>query len=273
MSVFLEAGATSVLRRENKPTNSSESPELESIESKEDMRMQVHRDPTSVEMDYILVTEEENMPSTKESDFVFQDAVVPGQTESNEGFSQSPLDTFQSISIINKREDQSACGAEWDLDEKSSSVVPQKLEDERESGERFGQDEGWIILCQNEVCDISSVEISAESEKPKFESGHGGKIAETAGGQESTLETQAEFQVETSFTELFEHKSCSSFHELSTKDDSLDITRTHAFVLQVGDARETNNQQELGNNTFTEQELKEEAVLLNNERKLSEKSG
>uniref|UniRef100_G1MRA2 Prune homolog 2 with BCH domain n=1 Tax=Meleagris gallopavo TaxID=9103 RepID=G1MRA2_MELGA len=230
-----EAGATSVLRRENKPTNSSESPELESIESKEDMRMQVHRDPTSVEMDYILVTEEENMPSTKESDFVFQDAVVPGQTESNEGFSQSPLDTFQSISIINKREDQSACGAEWDLDEKSSSVVPQKLEDERESGERFGQDEGWIILCQNEVCDISSVEISAESEKPKFESGHGGKIAETAGGQESTLETQAEFQ--------------------------------------VGDARETNNQQELGNNTFTEQELKEEAVLLNNERKLSEKSG
>lgn len=216
LSVFLEADANSVLRRENKPRNSSESPELESTESKEDMRMQVHRDPASVEMDYILVTEEENMPSARESDFVFQEAVVPGQTESNEGFSRSPLDTFQSISIINEREDQSACGAEWDLDEKSSSVVvPQKLEDERESGERFGQDEGWIILGQNEVCDISSGEISAESEMPKFESGHCGKVAETAGGQESTPETQVEFQVETSFTKSFEHKSCASFDALS----------------------------------------------------------
>ncbi|XP_052556711.1 protein prune homolog 2 isoform X1 [Tympanuchus pallidicinctus] len=232
-----ETGATSVLRRENKPRNSSESPELESTESKEDMRMQVHRDPASVEMDYILVTEEENVPSARESDFVFQEAVVPGQIESNEGFSRSPLDTFQSISIINEREDQSACGAEWDLDERSSSVVPQKLEDERESGERFGQDEGWIILGQNEVCDISSGEISAESEMPKFESGHCGKVAETAEGKEST-ETQVEFQ----------------------EDDG-------------NGAWETNNQQELGNNTFTEQELKEESVLLNSERKLSEKSG
>ncbi|XP_031458240.1 protein prune homolog 2 isoform X1 [Phasianus colchicus] len=233
-----EAGSTSVLRRENKPRNSSESPELESTESKEDMRMQVHRDPTSVEMDYILVTEEENMPSARESDFVFQEAVVPGQTESNEGFSQSPLDTFQSISIINEREDQSACGATWDLNEKSSSVLPQKLEDERESGERFGQDEGWIILGQNEVCDISPVEISSESEMPKFESGHSGKAETATLGQESSLETQAEFQV----------------------DDG-------------NGAWETNNQQELGNSTFTEQELKEEAVLLNSERKLSEKSG
>ncbi|XP_040512517.1 protein prune homolog 2 isoform X5 [Gallus gallus] len=233
-----EAGTTSLLRREDKPRNSSESPELESTESKEDMRMKVHGDPTSVEMDYIVVTEEENMPSARESDFVFQEAVVPGQTESNEGFSPGPLDTFQSISVINEREDQSAHGTEWDLDEKNSSVVPQKLEDERGSGERFGQDEGWIILGQNEVSDVSSVEISAESEMPEFESGHSGKITETAVVEESTLETRAEFQV----------------------DDG-------------NGAWETNDQQKLGNNTLTEQELKEEAVVLNSERKLSEKSG
>lgn len=238
MSVFLEAGTTSLLRREDKPRNSSESPELESTESKEDMRMKVHGDPTSVEMDYIVVTEEENMPSARESDFVFQEAVVPGQTESNEGFSPGPLDTFQSISVINEREDQSAHGTEWDLDEKNSSVVPQKLEDERGSGERFGQDEGWIILGQNEVSDVSSVEISAESEMPEFESGHSGKITETAVVEESTLETRAEFQV----------------------DDG-------------NGAWETNDQQKLGNNTLTEQELKEEAVVLNSERKLIEKSG
>ncbi|POI30499.1 hypothetical protein CIB84_005751 [Bambusicola thoracicus] len=271
-----EAGTTSLLRRENKPRNSSESPELKSTEDKEDMRMQVHRDLTSVEMDYIVVTEEENMPSARESDFVFQEAAVPGETESNEDFSSGPLDTFQSISVINGREDQSARGAEWDLDEKNSSVVPQKLEDERGSGERFGQDEGWIILGQNEVSDVSSVEISAESEMPKFESGHSGKVPETAVVQESTLETQAEFQVETSFPKSFEHESCPSFDALSTEDDSLDIRRTHAFVLQVDDgngAQETNDQQKLGNNTVTVQELKEEAVVLNSERKLSEKSG
>ncbi|XP_021236351.1 protein prune homolog 2 isoform X2 [Numida meleagris] len=233
-----EAGTTSLLRRENKPRNSSESPELESTESKEDMRMQVHRDPTLVEMDYFLVTEEENIPSARESDFVFQEADVPEQTESNEGFSPGSLDTFQSISIINEREDQSSCGAEWDLDEKNSSVVPQKLEDERESEERFGQDEGWIILGQNEVSDVSSVEISAESEVPKFESGHPGKVPETAVMQQLTVDTQAEFQV----------------------DDG-------------NGAWETNSQQKLGNNTAKEQELKEEAVLLSSERKLSEKSG
>ncbi|OXB81711.1 UNVERIFIED_CONTAM: hypothetical protein H355_010272 [Colinus virginianus] len=228
-----ETGTNSQSRREN----SSESPESESTESKKNMRMQVHRDPTSVEMDYIIVTEEENTPSARESDFVFQEADIPEKTESNEDFSPGSLDTFQSISIINERSDQSACGAVWNLDEKNSSV-PQKLEDERGSEERFGQDEDWIILGQNEVSDVSSVGVSAESEMAKFESRHSGKVPETAVVQESALDTQAEFQV----------------------DDG-------------NGAGKTNSQQKFGNNTATEQELKEEAVLLGSERKLSEKSG
>ncbi|XP_040396877.1 protein prune homolog 2 isoform X1 [Cygnus olor] len=239
-----DAGADSLLCRKNKPRNSSESPELESTESKEDVRIQVHRDPTSLDMDYILVTEEENTPSekdileTKESDFAFQEANVADQTELRERISPGSLDTFQPISVINKREDQSVCETEWDLDEKSSSVVPQKVDDERRSQESCGQDEGWIILGQNEVSDVSPAEISAESEMTKPGSGHSGKELEAATLQELILDTQAESQV------------------------------------AGGDAQsEANSQQSLGNNIATEQEIKEETVFLNTERKLSQKSG
>lgn len=56
----------------------------------------------------------------------------------------------------------------------------------------------------------------------------------------------------------------------------MNITRIHAFVLQVagGDAQsEANSQQSLENNITTEQEIKEETVFLNTERKLSQESG
>lgn len=282
MPFILEAGTDSLLCREKKLRNSSESPELESTESKEDVRIQVYRDPASLDMDYILVTEEENVPSekdmleTKESDFAFQEANVAEQTELHERISPGSLDTFQPISIINKREDQSVCETEWDLDEKRSSVVPQKVDDERRSQESCGQDEGWIILGQNEVSDVSPAEISAESEVPKTGSGHSGKELEAAIVQELILDTQAESQVEISFPKAFEYEGCSPLDGLSTEDESMNITRIHAFVLQVagGDAQsEANSQQSLENNITTEQEIKEETVFLNTERKLSQESG
>ncbi|NXU25579.1 PRUN2 protein, partial [Thalassarche chlororhynchos] len=278
-----EAGTESLLRRENKLRNSSESPELKSTEGKEDVRMQVHQDPTSLEMDYILVTEEENIPSTKdtlernESDFVFQEANVAEQTESHEGFSPSSLDTFQPISITNEREDHSVCGTEWDsvhLEEKSSSVVPQKLNDERRSQEGCGQDEGWIILGQNEVSDISPEEISAKSEMPKSGSGHSGEEPAAVAAHELILDTQAEFHVETPLQKSFEHEGCFPLDRLTTKDESLGITGTHVLQVVGGDgAWEANSQQRLGNNVATEQEMKEETVPLNSERELSQKSG
>ncbi|XP_010071659.1 PREDICTED: protein prune homolog 2, partial [Pterocles gutturalis] len=241
-----EAGADSLLHRENTPRNSSEIPELKSTEGKEDVRMQVHRDPASLEMDYVLVTEEENIPSAKdtierhESDFAFQEGDVAKQTESHEGFSPGSLDTFLPISITNEREDRSVCGTEWDsvhLEEKSSSVVPQRLDDER-SQESCGQDEGWIILGQNEVSDKSPEEISAESEMPKSESGHSGKELAAVVAQKLILDTGAEFQ------------------------------------LVGGDgAWEANSEQRLRSNVATDQEMKEETVLLNREKELSQKSG
>ncbi|XP_074712266.1 protein prune homolog 2 isoform X1 [Strix uralensis] len=242
-----EAGTDSLLCRENKLRNSSESPELKSTEGKEDVKMQVHQDPASLEMDYILVTEEENTPPRKDtlerdrSDSAFQKANVAGQTESHEGFSRGSLDTFQPISITGEREDHSVCGTEWDsvhLEEKTYSVVPQKLDDERRSQESCGQDEDWIILGQNEVSDISPEEISAESDMPKTGPGHSGEELAAIVAQELIPDTQAEFQ-----------------------------------VVGGDGGWEANYQQVLRNNIATEQEMKEEMVLFNSERELSQKSG
>ncbi|XP_075267430.1 protein prune homolog 2 isoform X3 [Opisthocomus hoazin] len=242
-----EAGTDFLLLREKKLRNSTESLELKSTEGKEDVRMQVHRDTASLEMDYILVTEEGNTPSRKdtlernESDFTFQEANVAEQTEAHEGFSPGTLDTFQPLSITNERGDHSVYGTEWDsvhIQEKSSSVLPQKPDGERRSQESCGQDEGWIILGENEVSDISPEEISAESEMPKSGSGHSSKELAAVVTQELILDTQAEFQAD------------------------------------GGDgAWEANSQQRLGNNVTTEQEMKEETVLLNSERELTQKSG
>ncbi|XP_063175658.1 protein prune homolog 2 isoform X2 [Chroicocephalus ridibundus] len=279
-----EAGTDSLLCRENKPRNSSESPELRSAEGKEDVRMQVHRDPASLEMDYILVSEEENTTLTKdtlernESDFAFQEANVAEQTESHEDFSPGSLDTFQPISITNEREDHSVSGTEWDsvhLEEKSS-VVPQKLDDERRSQESHGQDEDWIILGQNEVSEEiqSPEEISAETEMPKSGSGHSGEELTGVVAKESILDTVAEFQVETPLQKSFEHEGYSSSGSLTTKNESSGIAGTHVLQVVGGDgAGEANSQQRLGNNVATEQEMKEETMLLNRERESSQKSG
>lgn len=283
MPVLLEAGTDSLLCRENKPRNSSESPELKNTEGKEDVRMQVHRDTTSLESDYILVTEKENIPSTEdtfernESDFAFQEANVAEQTESHKGFSPGSLDTFQPISITNEREDHSVCGPERDsihLEEKSSSVARQKLDDERRSRESSGQDEGWIILGQNEVSDISPEEIAAESEMPQAGSRYSDEELAAVETQELILDAPAEFQVEATLQKPFEHGGYSPSDSLTTENESLAIAGT--CVLQVvggDDTWEANSRQTLGNNVATEQEMKEEMVLLNSERGLSQISG
>ncbi|KAM9250896.1 protein prune homolog 2 isoform 2-T2 [Cariama cristata] len=277
-----EAGIDSLLCRENKLRN-SDSPELKSTEGKEDVRMQAHEDSASLEMDYIIVTAEKNIPSTKhtlernKSDFAFQEANVAEQKESHEGFSLSSLDTFQPISITNEREDHSVCGTEWDsvhLEEKGSSVVPQKLDEERRSQESCAQDEGWIVLGQNEVSDISPEEIPAKSKMPKSESGYSGEELTTVVALELIPDTRTEFQVETPLQKSFEHEGCSPSDSLTTEDESWGIAGTHVLQVVGSDgAWEADFQQRLRNTIVTEQEMKEETVLLNSERELSQKSG
>ncbi|XP_062455786.1 protein prune homolog 2 [Rhea pennata] len=278
-----DEAATDPLYRKSKLRNSSESPELRSAEDKEDMRTQVHRDQTSLEMDYILITGEENTPSregtleAKGSDFAFQEVNVAEQTESHEGFSPGSLDTFQPISVINGREDQCVWGSEWDsvnLAERSSSVMPQKLDDERKLPENCGQDEDWIVLGQNELSVISPEEVSARLETPKSGSGHSGKELELVVAQESILDIQAEFQLEDPLHKSSEFGECSALDHLSTEDEN--FTRADVLMLQVvgGDGVwEANSQQRLRNNVVTVQEMEEETMFLNSERKLRQKSG
>ncbi|NWH59046.1 PRUN2 protein, partial [Geococcyx californianus] len=272
-----DAGTDSFLCWENKLRNSSQSPQLKSTETKEDVRLEVHRDPASLEMDYILATEEENIPSRNESDFAFQEANVAKQTESHEGFSLASLDTFQPVSITNEREDSSVCGTKWDsvhLEDKSSSVVPQKLDEERRSQESSGQDVGWIILGQNEISGIAPEETSADSEMPKSGYGHSGKELAAIVAQELIPNTQAEFQVETPLQESFEHEGCSPSDSMTAEDKSLRIAGTCVLQVVDGDGSgEANSQQRLRNNVATEQEMKKERELLNHERELSQRSG
>ncbi|NXA16381.1 PRUN2 protein, partial [Sapayoa aenigma] len=278
----LDAGTASLLCRENKLRNSSESPELESTKGKEDMRMQVLQDPASLEMDYILVAEGENIPSTKdtpkrsESDSAFQEANVAKQTEFHEGFSLGSLDTFLPISIRNESKNHTVCGSGWDsghLEEQCSSVVSRRLYGERRSQKSCGQDEGWIILDQNEVSDISPEEISAKSEMPKSSSGHPDEELAAVITQEWILDTWTEFQAETPLQKSSEREGCSS-DSLTTEDKSSGIAGTCVLQVVGGDgAWESNSQRRLGNNIATEQEMKEETVLLNSDRELSQKSG
>ncbi|NXQ64040.1 PRUN2 protein, partial [Anthoscopus minutus] len=261
-----EAGTGSLLCREEKPRNSPKSPELECTESKEDVRMQVF--PASLEMDYILVTEEENMPATNYTverskiNFAFQ--------ESHEDVSPGSMDTFQPSSVSNESKDPLDCGTGWDavhLDEKNSSAVPQKLDGERKSQESCGQDEGWIILGQNEVSDLSPEEISAVTDVPKSESGHLGEELASTVAQELILDTWTEFQVETPLQKSFEYESGSPSDILTAEN-----VRTSELQVVDGDSIwEGDFQQRLGNNVATEQEMKEETVLLNSDRELNQK--
>ncbi|NXQ16657.1 PRUN2 protein, partial [Peucedramus taeniatus] len=267
-----EAGTDSLICREEKLRNYHKSPELESTDSKEDVRMQVL--PASLEMDYILVTEEENTPATNDTlergkiNFAFQ--------ESHEGFSPGSLDAFLAISISNESKDHLVCGTGWDavhLEEKNSFAVPQKLDGERKSQESCGQDEGWIILGQSEVSDISPEEISAKTETPKSGSEHPGEELASVVAQESILDTWTEFQVETPLQKSFEHESCSSSDGLTAENVSLGIAGTSELQVVDGNSTwEANSQQRLRNHVATEQEVREKTVLLNSDRELNQKS-
>ncbi|XP_066195609.1 protein prune homolog 2 isoform X2 [Sylvia atricapilla] len=269
-----EAVSDSLVGREEKPRNSPKSPELKSTESKEDVRMQaVH--PASVEVDYILVTEEENTPAVNDTlerskiNFTFQ--------ESHEGLSPGSFDTFQPISISNETKDCPVCRTGWDsvhLEEKNSSAVPQKLDGERKSQESCGQDEGWIILDQNEVSDISPEEIFAKTEMAKSGSGHPAEELASVVAQELILDTWTEFQVETPLQKSFEHEGCSPSDGLTAENVSLGVAGTSELQVVGGDSTwEANSQQRLVHNVATENEMKEETVLLNSNRELNKKSG
>ncbi|XP_053788450.1 protein prune homolog 2 isoform X2 [Vidua chalybeata] len=109
---------------------------------------------------------------------------------------------------------------------------------------------------------------------PKSGSGHPGEELASVVVQELILDTCTEFQVETPLQKYFEHESWSSSCGLASENVSLGIAGTSEFQVVGGDRTwEANSQQRLGNNVATEQEVKEETVLLNSDRELNQKSG
>ncbi|XP_057899641.1 protein prune homolog 2 isoform X4 [Melospiza georgiana] len=88
------------------------------------------------------------------------------------------------------------------------------------------------------------------------------------------LDTWPEFQVETPLQKSFEHESCSPSDGLSAENVSSGIAGTSELQVVCGDSTwEANSQQRLGNNVATEQEMKEEMVLLSSDRELNQKLG
>uniref|UniRef100_A0A674K4S4 Protein prune homolog 2 n=1 Tax=Terrapene triunguis TaxID=2587831 RepID=A0A674K4S4_9SAUR len=277
--------ASDSLYTEGNGRNSTESPELTSTESKEDMRTWVNKDQTALEMDYILVTAEENgsvkkdILETKESDFVFQEANVAEQTESHEAFSAGSSDMFQSISIINESKEQSFLSSEWGslhLAEKSPSVLPQRLGDEKRSPESPVQDHGWTVLGKNETSDISPEEISSRTETMDSGSGHSVKELETVLDQELIHDKQSGVQLKKTPHKSFEQEEYSPLDSLMREDKNSSIIRTDALLLQVVGGHgiwEVHSQQHPGDGMVTEQEMEEETEFLNSERELNRVSG
>uniref|UniRef100_A0A674K842 Prune homolog 2 with BCH domain n=1 Tax=Terrapene triunguis TaxID=2587831 RepID=A0A674K842_9SAUR len=267
--------ASDSLYTEGNGRNSTESPELTSTESKEDMRTWVNKDQTALEMDYILVTAEENgsvkkdILETKESDFVFQEANVAEQTESHEAFSAGSSDMFQSISIINESKEQSFL-------KKSPSVLPQRLGDEKRSPESPVQDHGWTVLGKNETSDISPEEISSRTETMDSGSGHSVKELETVLDQELIHDKQSGVQLKKTPHKSFEQEEYSPLDSLMREDKNSSIIRTDALLLQVVGGHgiwEVHSQQHPGDGMVTEQEMEEETEFLNSERELNRVSG
>lgn len=263
MPVLLETGIDSLLCWEEKLRNSPKSPELESTERKEDVSMQVL--PASLEMDYTLVTEEENTPATN---YILERSKINfAVQESHEDFSPGSLDTFQPISISNEIKDHLVCGTVH-LEEKNSSAVPEKLDGEKKSQEGCGQDDGWIILGRNEVRGLSPEEISAETG-----SGHPDEELTSVVAQELVHDTWTEFEVEAPLQKSFEHESCSPLDGLTAENVSSSMARTSELQVAGGDSTwEANSQQGLGSNVATKQEIKEKTVLLNSDREFNQKS-
>uniref|UniRef100_A0A8C8SWZ0 Protein prune homolog 2 n=1 Tax=Pelusios castaneus TaxID=367368 RepID=A0A8C8SWZ0_9SAUR len=251
-----------------KERNSTESPELISTKSREDMRTQVKKDQTAREMDYILFTAEENISvkdilGTKESDFAFQEANVAEQTESHETFSAGSLDMFQSISMINESKDQSFLSTECNSFHLRSPESP-------------GQDHSWLVLGQNEVRDISPEEISSRTETMDSGSGHSVKELEIVLDQESIHDTQAGVQLERSLHKSFEQEEYSPLDSLTRQDSNSGIIRTDALLLQVAGAHgnwKVHSQQHPGDGLATEQDMEEETEFLNSARELNRVSG
>ncbi|XP_053148119.1 protein prune homolog 2 isoform X9 [Hemicordylus capensis] len=259
------------LSSEGKECKSTDNPDMIRTGIREDIKLKETEDQSSLEMDYVLVTDEENVSLrkdilvTRESNFTSQEATsVAEQTDSLETFSADSSDTFQSISIINESEGQSALATEWDsfyLAEKSSAVVPQTLEDEKKSPRSPVQDQEWTMVGQNGVDDISPEENCSRTGTIESLSRHSVKELEDVLSQELICEAQAGTRLERS-----PHKS------LEQEEKNSHNAVTDALLFQVvagGGELDVHSQQHPGGGMIVDQEMEDETQFVGSERELS----
>lgn len=243
--------------------------------SKEYATLKGAEDHSLLEMDYVLITGEENgslrkdISVTREGNFTAQEAsAVAEQMDSLEIFSADSSDTFQSISIINENEGQSTLANEWDsfhLAEKSSTAVAQKWRDENKSPRSPLQDQEWTMVGHNGVDDVSPEEkcrstdtIEALSKNPVKELG-------SVLNQGLFSGTQAETLVERS-----PHKSLEQEEKISHNNEP------DALLFQVADGNselDVHSQQHPTNDMATEQEKEQEIPFVGIGRELSLTTG
>ncbi|XP_062985433.1 protein prune homolog 2 isoform X2 [Elgaria multicarinata webbii] len=261
---------------DDKGSKSTDSTEITRGKNKEeDTKLEEAKDQSSLEMDYVVINGEENVSLrkeilvTRESNFTSQEApAVAKQMDSLETFSADSSDTFQSISIINESEGQSALETEWDsfyLAEKSSAVVPQKLGDEKKSPRSPVQDQEWTMVGQNGADDISPEETCSRTDTTDSLSRHSVQESEELLSHELSSETQAETLVERK-----PHKS------LEQEDDISHNRGTDALWLQVvaGDGElDVHSRQCPGDGMETEQETEEETEFVGSGKKCSHVTG
>uniref|UniRef100_A0ACB8ER78 Uncharacterized protein n=1 Tax=Sphaerodactylus townsendi TaxID=933632 RepID=A0ACB8ER78_9SAUR len=246
----------------------TESPEMIRREGREHRRLKKAEDQSSLEMDYVLTTGEENVSLgkdilvTRESNFASQEvAAIAEQIDSLETFSADSSDTFQSISIINESEGKSAQETEWDsfyLAEKNPAVVPQNQREEKKSSQSPVQDQEWTMVGQNGVDDISPEESCNRTDTIEALSRHSGKELENVLSQELIYETQTETLLKRN-----PHKS------LEQGDENSHNKATDALLLHV-DADDgeldVHSQQLLGSGMVTEQGMEKETQFVGSDK-------
>ncbi|XP_063151232.1 protein prune homolog 2 [Candoia aspera] len=238
--------------------------------NKEDTQLQ-EAEEQSLEMDYVLISGEENKSLTKdilvtqESNFL---SAVAEQMDSLETFSAESSDTLQSISIINESEGQSTLENEWDsfyLEEKSSPVVPQKSEDEKKSPSIPVQDQEWTMVGQNGEHDVSPEDNCSKPVTIESLCRQSIKELDNVLSQELISETQAEIPLD------------KSPHQAWEQEDKISCgTKTDAPLLQVvaTDAElDDHPQQPPGDSMVKEQEMEDETQFVGNERELNQTVG
>ncbi|KAH0628252.1 hypothetical protein JD844_009148, partial [Phrynosoma platyrhinos] len=263
-----------MLSNDGKGYKSTERAEMTNKESKEDTVLNEVEDQSSLEMDYVLISGEENVPLrkdilvTRESHFTSQETTaVAEQTDSLETFSPDSSDTFQSISIINESEGQSTLETEWDsfyLGEKPSAVVSQKLEDEKKPSRSPVQDQEWTMVGQNRGDDVSSEENYSRTDTMQLLCGNPVKELEDVLIQDLISETQVEILLDRN-----PHKLLVEEHEISYNG------RTDALLFQAEDGNgdlEAHSQHPKAS-MVTEQEMDQETQFADNEKESGDITG